>query len=110
MLRHRRECMDFRAGRSCAAFFNNTESERRMKTDIAREPERFIDFDEVHRRTGLSRVTIWRKERAGDFPQRRLITANRVGWVESEVARWLESRPVGIGRRPPQPEGGRDAA
>ncbi len=32
-------------------------------------PERLISFDEVHHRTGLSRTTIWRLERAGEFPR-----------------------------------------
>lgn len=79
-------------------------------TTETKAPERFLDFDAVHDRTGLSRATIWRREKSGDFPQRRLITANRIGWLESEIVEWLESRPVGIGRRPTQPEAGKDAA
>ncbi len=31
--------------------------------------ERFISYDEVHDRTGLSRTTIWRLEKIKDFPQ-----------------------------------------
>ncbi len=44
--------------------------------------------------TGLSRVTIWRYEQAGIFPQRRQLGTRRVGWVESEIMDWLESRPT----------------
>ena len=49
---------------------------------------------EVTEKTGLSYTTIWRKERAGVFPPRRRIGANSVGWVEQEVDRWIEGRPL----------------
>jgi prophage regulatory protein len=81
-----------------------------MKTDT-KAPERFLDFGEVHDRTGLSRATIWRREKSGDFPRRRLLGANRVGWLESEIAQWQASRPIAGGRRPSQKIGeDRDAA
>jgi prophage regulatory protein len=54
---------------------------------------KFISYEEVVRRTGLSRVTIWRMEKDGRFPKRRQIGARRVGWIESEVDEWMESRP-----------------
>lgn len=47
------------------------------------------------KRTGLSAVTIWRRVKAGDFPSPRQLTPNRVGWLESEIEEWEESRPVG---------------
>ncbi len=43
--------------------------------------------------TGLSRVTIWRVEREGQFPVRVQLTAGRVGWYGHEIKAWLESRP-----------------
>jgi prophage regulatory protein len=46
--------------------------------------------------TGLSRVTIWRYERAGRFPKRLKLGPNRVGWRSDEVQAWIESRPRGI--------------
>ena len=45
-------------------------------------------------RTGLSAVTIWRRVRAGDFPPPRALSENRKGWLESELLKWVESRPV----------------
>jgi prophage regulatory protein len=42
--------------------------------------------------TGLSGVTIWRYEQAGIFPKRRQLGPRRVGWIESEVLNWMESR------------------
>ena len=43
---------------------------------------------------GLSRATIDRLERAGDFPRRfTIIPGGRaVGWSGAEVASWVESR------------------
>ncbi len=54
---------------------------------------KLIRTDEVVRRTGLSRTTIWRRERQGEFPARRRIGENSVGWLETEVDSWIESRP-----------------
>lgn len=48
---------------------------------------------EVMARTGLSRVTIWRRVRAGTFPAPSELGANSIGWPESEISAWLESRP-----------------
>ena len=54
--------------------------------------DRFIRAKEIYRKTGLSRSTIWRLEQQGDFPRRRLIAPHTVGWLETEVERWLKSR------------------
>ena len=43
--------------------------------------------------TGLSAVTIWRKEKAGEFPVRRQLGSRRVGWLTREVDEWLEATP-----------------
>lgn len=42
--------------------------------------------------TGLSGPTIYRKEKAGSFPQRVKISAQSVGWFEDEIAGWMEER------------------
>jgi prophage regulatory protein len=47
---------------------------------------------EVSRRTGLSRTTIYRLVRAGEFPAPRQISLRAVAWVESEVDAWVDSR------------------
>ena len=51
---------------------------------------------DVIRRTGLSRTTLWRLERQGDFPARVSLGVNSVGWKEEEVARWIDTRPRGL--------------
>jgi len=43
---------------------------------------------------GLSRVTLYRAEKAGRFPKRRQITAGRVGWLRSEIEAWILNRPA----------------
>lgn len=40
----------------------------------------------------LSRTTIWRLEKSGQFPKRVRLGQNSVGWLKDEVDNWLESR------------------
>jgi len=61
-------------------------------TMVSAGATRMLRFREVHARTQLSRVTIWRMERRGEFPARRQLSANSVGWIEREVEAWLSTR------------------
>lgn len=54
--------------------------------------ERIMRAKEVVEVTGLSRTTIWRMEKAGQFPNRVSLGVGSVGWRESEVERWLDQR------------------
>jgi prophage regulatory protein len=54
----------------------------------------FLRLRQVVSVTGLSRMTIWRLERAGEFPRRRQLGARSVAWLQSEVEEWIESRPA----------------
>lgn len=56
--------------------------------------DRILRQSEVLARTGLGRTTLWRLEKRGEFPARRRITGNIVGWPASEVEEWIRSRPV----------------
>ena len=56
--------------------------------------DKILSAPEVSELTGLSRTTIWRLERDGEFPQRRQISRQRVGHLCSEVLRWIEERPM----------------
>ena len=49
---------------------------------------------------GLSRITIWRLERKGLFPKRRVVTPKVVVWVETEIDAWIQSRDQGHGFMP----------
>ena len=42
----------------------------------------------------ISRATLWRKVRRGEFPPPREISIGRKGWKESDVSDWIDSRPV----------------
>jgi len=53
---------------------------------------RILRFPEVKALTGLSRSTIWRLEKLGDFPQRIRCGLRGVGWLESEIAEYINGR------------------
>ena len=42
--------------------------------------------------TGLSRTTIWRLEKNGDFPKRVRLSAGAVGYLRTAVAQWRADR------------------
>jgi len=65
----------------------------RVAQRLDRAPSlKLLRFPAVRDRTGLSRSTIWRLERQGDFPKHRRISANVVAWVEDEVLNWIHSK------------------
>jgi prophage regulatory protein len=54
--------------------------------------DRFVREREVLLRTGISRSTRKRMEKAGSFPQRRKISPGCVGWLDSELCAWQAAR------------------
>jgi len=56
--------------------------------------DRLIFKPERREMTGVSEPTWWRMEKRGEAPKRRQISPGRVGWLESEILAWMESRPV----------------
>lgn len=46
----------------------------------------------VEARTGLSRSTIYARIQQGTFPRPINLGGRAVGWLESEIQAWLESR------------------
>ena len=46
---------------------------------------------------GVSRTTIWRLERAGQFPRRVQVSTKAVRWHQAEILDWIESRPLAGG-------------
>ena len=42
--------------------------------------------------TGLARSTIYKLIGSGEFPRSVPLTVRSVGWIESEVAAWIQSR------------------
>lgn len=55
---------------------------------------RFLRIRQVMQFTGLSRMTIYRLELAGQFPKRRRLSENSVAWLESDIESWADSRPI----------------
>lgn len=43
---------------------------------------------------GISNATLWRLAKSLDFPVKIQISGKSVGWWESELRRWVESRRV----------------
>ncbi len=64
---------------------------------------KIVRLVEVLVRTGLSRTTIWRKVRCGDFPAPVQLGKNSVGWPEHEVDAWVANRPRVAYAASPQP-------
>jgi predicted DNA-binding transcriptional regulator AlpA len=56
--------------------------------------ERFLSRKEVCEIVGLSYPTWWGMMCAGTAPRARKISANRVGWLRSEILEWMRSRPL----------------
>ena len=54
--------------------------------------DRILRRPEVQNRTGLSRSTIYAAMTEGQFPKPVRIGKRAVGWTESAIAAWLESR------------------
>ena len=55
-------------------------------------PNRLIDAKERRLLVPYSDMHIWRLEREGKFPKRRKLSNQRVGWLSTEIDKWLESR------------------
>ncbi len=54
--------------------------------------ERFLRLADVKERTGLSRSTIYLNISKGTFPRHINLGARCVGWLESEIDEWMQSR------------------
>lgn len=54
--------------------------------------ERILRKPEVLAKVALSDPTIYRMERAGNFPKRLRLGGNSCGWLASEVEAWINER------------------
>lgn len=54
--------------------------------------DRIVRIGEVQKLTGLSRTTIWRYEKTGNFPARVPLGPSAVGWRLSEIEAWISAR------------------
>ena len=61
-------------------------------TDQFRQPHSILRRKQVQVRTGLSRSTIYERMKTGAFPKPVSLGPRAVGWIESEIDRWLTER------------------
>jgi len=62
--------------------------------------DRILPWSQVKVICGVSRTTVWRMQKTGDFPACVQVSLNRVGWWQSELLAWKRSRTP---RRLPEP-------
>lgn len=54
--------------------------------------DRLLSWDQVEHIASISRSTAWRMERDGAFPRRVRVSPGRVGWWESQLTAWKQTR------------------
>ena len=52
----------------------------------------YLTIDETCEVVGLSRSTIFRMEKSGDFPKRVLLGKRKKGYRKDDLWKWVESR------------------
>ena len=85
--------MTFRAGRINLAL-ERAACAQRTAPGHRKNDMKFLRIGQIMQLTGLSRMTIYRLELAGEFPKRRRLSKNSVAWLDTDIAQWAESRPV----------------
>jgi len=80
-----------------ANFLAPVDFDEEIATHVRRLHARYVTaqlvrITEVCRMTGLSRTTIWRLQRARDFPRRVQISRGAVGWHLSDIEEWMRHR------------------
>ena len=58
------------------------------------EERRVMRRPEVERVTGISRSTLYEMIKSGEFPKPMRLGRRAVGWPETVVSEWLDSRPT----------------
>ncbi|MEJ2911867.1 helix-turn-helix transcriptional regulator [Pseudoalteromonas sp. C12FD-1] len=57
--------------------------------------QRILRLPEVKAKTGFGRSTIYTLMANGEFPSSIRIGARTVGWLESDIDQWIETRCIG---------------
>ncbi len=55
---------------------------------------RFLRMPDVVASVGLSKATINRMHRLGQFPRKRRLSTSSIGWFEDDINAWMNSRPM----------------
>ena len=56
------------------------------------EPTQLIDLHTIIARTGMSRMTIYRRMNAGEFPKPMKLSAKMNRWTEGDLEAWIMAR------------------
>ncbi len=64
----------------------------KMKSEIPSIKERILRLADVKARTGISRSTIYSHIKAGHFPKHIALGPRCVGWLESDIDSWIQTR------------------
>jgi predicted DNA-binding transcriptional regulator AlpA len=57
------------------------------------EQSYIIRPSELCRKLNLSRTTIWRMEVKGELPQRKKVGERAVGWLSTDIEKWMGDLP-----------------
>jgi prophage regulatory protein len=74
----------------------HTQEKRNMHQKIQQEPT-ILRRRHVEQRTGLSRSTLYQYMKDGAFPKPVQLGLRAVGWLESDISKWITAR-VKVGR------------
>ncbi len=67
---------------------------------------KILRINDVKQKTGLSRSSIYAYIKEGKFPSSISIGPRSVGWLESDIEQWIDSRITGV---PFAPMGGNES-
>lgn len=68
------------------------QSQRVPATSAVASHQRILRCRQVLARTGLSRSTLYALIGRGEFPNALRLSERSVGWLEHDVAQWIEAR------------------
>lgn len=54
--------------------------------------DKLLRIDQVSDKIGVSRATIYRLQKGGDFPRSTKVHGKCVAWSEAEIDDWIKSR------------------
>ncbi len=66
--------------------------QKKQESAVVRDKQKVIRLPEVKDRIGMSKPSIYRLMKLGKFPQAKRLGERSVGWFESEIDEWLDSR------------------
>ncbi len=55
---------------------------------------RLLTFKEVEHITGMSRSTIYRQMKLGEFPRPKMVSQRKVGFLSRDLESWIDERKI----------------